>query len=64
MCYNIIVRETQDNFLEAINMCFETRVGLIVLGIVVIGYLASRLLSRINWPMVYFALCGGMENDR
>ena len=45
-------------------MCFETRVGLIVLGIVVIGYLASRLLSRINWPMVYFALCGGMENDR
>lgn len=59
MCYNIIVRETQDNFLEAINMSFEVTVGLIILGVVVVGYLVSRVLDCVNWPMVYYKMCGG-----
>ena len=40
-------------------MSFEVTVGLMVLGVVVVGYLASRMLACVNWPMVYYKMCGG-----
>jgi hypothetical protein len=40
-------------------MCVETFIGLVLLGTVTVGYLVSRALACVNWPMVYYKMCGG-----
>ena len=40
-------------------MSFETALGLICFGAAIIGYLTYEKLSRINWAMLYYKMCGG-----
>ena len=44
-------------------MSFDIAIGLTFLRVVIIGYLAYRLLSKINWPLFFYYLRGGNEYD-
>lgn len=44
-------------------MAMETIIGLIALALSIGGYIISRFIVAINWPMIYFIMRGGMKND-
>ena len=44
-------------------MDFDTIMSWAFLGLGLVCLLIRYLSTRINWPMIYFKLCGGMKDD-
>ena len=40
-------------------MCVETFIGLFMLGMAALCYIAQFITTRINWPMISYKMRGG-----